>query len=198
MDIRQAGRLPYNSLCQDSLHHLAVDVGEAVVAALEAVGELLVVEAEEVEDGGLEVVDVDGVLGRTESEFVAFAVHLAALHATAGQEHRIAVGEVVAAEDLATGGAALAEGGTAEFAAPDHEGVLEESTLPEVADEGGHRLVHGGALFGESVADVLLGIGSVEIPAPVEELHEANALFKQSPGKEAVIGEAGAAHGGAV
>jgi hypothetical protein len=39
-----------------------VDVGEAEVAALGAVGEELVVEAEAVEEGGLDVVDVDGVL----------------------------------------------------------------------------------------------------------------------------------------
>lgn len=36
-----------------------MDVGEAEVPALEAVGELFVVEAEEVEEGGVEVVDVD-------------------------------------------------------------------------------------------------------------------------------------------
>jgi hypothetical protein len=41
----------------------AVDVGEAEVAALEAVGEAGVIEAEEMEEGGVEVVDADGVAG---------------------------------------------------------------------------------------------------------------------------------------
>ena len=42
---------------------MAGDVGQAVVAALEFVGEAFVVDAEEVEEGGLKVVDVDGVFG---------------------------------------------------------------------------------------------------------------------------------------
>ena len=49
-------------------------VGQAVVAALEAVGQLRVVEAEQVQDRGLQVVDVDLVLGDAEAEFVGLAV----------------------------------------------------------------------------------------------------------------------------
>ena len=49
-------------------------VGQPVVAALEAIGQLLVVQAQQVEDGGLEVVDVDPVPGHGEAEFVGLAV----------------------------------------------------------------------------------------------------------------------------
>ena len=45
-------------------------VGQAEVAALVTVGQLGVVEAEQVEQGGVQVVDVNGVLGRVEPEFV--------------------------------------------------------------------------------------------------------------------------------
>ncbi len=38
---------------------MAMDVGQAIVAPLEAVRQLLVVESEQVEDRRLEVVDVD-------------------------------------------------------------------------------------------------------------------------------------------
>src|SRR4051794_27477457 len=47
---------------QDGLDDLAVDVGQAEVATLEAVGQARVVDAQEVQQRGLEVVDVDGVL----------------------------------------------------------------------------------------------------------------------------------------
>ena len=40
---------------EDGFDDLPVDVGEAVVTALKFIGQLLVIEAEEVEDGGLEV-----------------------------------------------------------------------------------------------------------------------------------------------
>ena len=54
-------------LGNDILDHVAVDVGEAVVPALEAMGEFLVVEAQEVHPGGLEVVDVHRVFGDVEA-----------------------------------------------------------------------------------------------------------------------------------
>ena len=44
---------------QDVPDDLPMHVGQPVVAALEAIGQLLVVQAQQVEDGGLEVVDVD-------------------------------------------------------------------------------------------------------------------------------------------
>ncbi len=42
---------------------VAVDVGEARFASLETISQLLVVDAEEMQDGGVEVVHVDGILG---------------------------------------------------------------------------------------------------------------------------------------
>ena len=67
------------------VYHFAADVGEAEVAAIKAVGDLEVVEAEEVEEGGVEVVDVDGVSGDAPADFVGLADDLPALDAAAGQ-----------------------------------------------------------------------------------------------------------------
>ena len=50
-------------LRQDFGDDFAGDVGEAEVATLEFVGQAEVVDAGAVEDGGLQVVDVDGALG---------------------------------------------------------------------------------------------------------------------------------------
>ncbi len=47
------------STSNDLFHHVAVDVGQAVVAALVFVGEPGVVDAEQVEQRGLQIVDVD-------------------------------------------------------------------------------------------------------------------------------------------
>lgn len=63
---------------------MAVDVGEAETASLVAVGETFVVDAEEMEDGGLEVVYVDRVLGDVVAVFVSAAVLAAALDSAAG------------------------------------------------------------------------------------------------------------------
>ena len=58
------------TLRQQLRHDLAVHVGQAEVAALEAVGQLRVVEAEQVQDRRVQVVDVDLVLDRVEAELV--------------------------------------------------------------------------------------------------------------------------------
>jgi hypothetical protein len=185
-------------LGKEGFDDVAVDVGEAVVAALEAVGEAFVVEAEEVHDGGLEVVDVDLVFGDLEAHFVGGAVAEAAFDAAAGHEEGEAVGEVVAAEDFGGGGATFAEGSAAEFATPDDEGVFQETALFEVFDEGGNGFVGLRHFVGEAFGEAGAFAGAVEVPAPVEEVDEAGAAFDEAAGEEAVVREGGFAGFGAV
>lgn len=44
-------------------HHAPMHVGEAVVSALESVDQLFVIKTEQVQNGRLQVVDIDGVFG---------------------------------------------------------------------------------------------------------------------------------------
>src|SRR5690242_17962953 len=58
-------------LCrQDLIDHAAVDVGQAEIAAAEAERQLLVVQAEQVEDGGVQIVDGQGILHGPVAVFV--------------------------------------------------------------------------------------------------------------------------------
>lgn len=68
----QRVNLKHNSLKPPPLHHLHIRQPE--LPALEPIRELLVLEAEEVEDGGVEVVDGDGVLRDVPGEVVALAM----------------------------------------------------------------------------------------------------------------------------
>ena len=52
----------------------AGDVGEAEVAALEAVGEFFMIEAEAVQNGGLEVVDMHGIFDDAVAEVIGFSI----------------------------------------------------------------------------------------------------------------------------
>ena len=56
------------------VHDIAVDVGEAEVSAVVAEGEPLVIQAQQVEDGGVEVVMRDSVLDGVHAELVGGAV----------------------------------------------------------------------------------------------------------------------------
>ena len=90
-----------SGLSNEVVHDFAVHVGEAEVTASGTKREFLVVEAEKVEHGGVEVVDVDGVHLGFEAEFVCRAVDVAGADAAACEPCGEAVGVVVAAVDLA-------------------------------------------------------------------------------------------------
>src|SRR5712672_717611 len=68
-------------------HDFSMHIREAEVAALGAVDELGVIEAKQVQDGGVQVVDVDGILDGVEAELIAPAQREPALHAAAGEPH---------------------------------------------------------------------------------------------------------------
>ena len=58
----------------EPVHDIAVDVGQAEVAAIVAEGESLVIQAQQVEDGGMEVMMRDAVLYGVHAEFVGGTV----------------------------------------------------------------------------------------------------------------------------
>ena len=83
------------------MHDVPVQVRQPEIPARVAVGQLRVIEAEEVEDRGVEVVDVDGVLFGSEPELVRRSVDCPAFYASAGQPIRKPVVVVVAPVSLA-------------------------------------------------------------------------------------------------
>src|SRR6266699_6494949 len=82
-------------------NHLAMYVRQPEIAASVAVGELLVVEAHELQNCGVQVVNVNFVLDGLEAELVGGPVGLPAFDAAAGQPISETVVVVVSAVDLA-------------------------------------------------------------------------------------------------
>ena len=140
-------------------------------------------EAEEVKDGGVEVADVEGVFDNVVGEVVGFAVDGSTFGTASGHPHGEAAGVVVAAV-IGLGEAALGVDGSAEFAAPNDEGVFEHAALLEVFDEGVAGLVDVFALGGHAAVDV-----GVVIPVVVVDLDEADATFDEAAGHEGAVGE---------
>ena len=52
------------------LDHVTVNVGQTVIPSLKTVGQLLMIEAQKMHPGCLQVMDVNGVSGHPESKFV--------------------------------------------------------------------------------------------------------------------------------
>ena len=86
-----------------------------IAAAVVEVGQSFVVDAQQVQHGGVQVVDGDAVDDGLVADLVGLAVADAALDARAGHPGQEAVRVVVAAA------VALRDGHAAELAAPDHQ-----------------------------------------------------------------------------
>ena len=108
-------------------------------------------DTEQMQHGGVEVVDVDFAIDALGTVLVAFAVTVAGLHATAG--HPDGEGAVVVVAPVTLG-----RGCAAELCAEDDQRVIEQAALPEVGEQTGDRLVGGGAARGQEIFDVVMMI----------------------------------------
>ena len=130
-----------NQSRQDLAHHLrGFDAGEFLIEAAVGVGEAMMVEAELVEHGGVEVADVVRILGNLPTEIVGRADGMAALDAGSGHPDGEAAAMMVAAGHGRTE-FALRVNGAAELTAPDDERVFQQAALFEIEDERGGGLV---------------------------------------------------------
>ena len=130
---RPRGNPVNTNLRKERPDDVALDVREAIPTSLVLEGQPLVVDAEQVEQRGLEVVDVHRVAHDVVPELVGLAVRDAALHAAAGhpdrERSRMVIPPVVVDRQLA-----LRVVGAAELAAPDHERMRQhgKATLDDV------------------------------------------------------------------
>src|SRR5262245_33039769 len=83
--------------CQDVLYDVTMYIGQAEVAAAEAIGQLLVIQAEQMENGRMQVVEVADVLDGVNAQLVGRSVHGAALDAAARQPDAETLGMMIAA-----------------------------------------------------------------------------------------------------
>ena len=169
---------------EDIADDVAVDIGETAVDACGAEGEFFVIDAHEVEDGGVEVVAPCDAFGGFAAEFVAAAVGGAGFDACAGEPCDEASAVVIAA------GAALGEGRAAEFGGPYDEGVVEETALGEVFEESGDGAVDAdgdGWEFGLDVAVIVPVVGGSLGTAP--DLDDAGAAFDETACEETAAAE---------
>ena len=146
------------------MNDVSVDIGQSKIPALVSVGQTPVIDAQQMKDRCVKVVDVHGprrplFLTRSRPQNIAVlirdvvavvvgaAVRDAGLYASAGhpgcKASRVMITTVVGRRQLP-----LAVCRTAEFAAPNHERVVEHAQSLEVLDQGRTSLVNILALIG--------------------------------------------------
>ena len=142
------------------------------------------IQSQQMQDGGVDVMDVDRILHRREAQVVRPSNRLTGPDAAPGEPHGVGVDVVVASDGVPF----LPHGSPAELSSPDHQGGVQESPLFQVPDQG-----RGGAvgLPGDLVQPLLqvhVGV-SVMVPLGVVELDETDPPLHQAPGQQAVVGE---------
>ena len=160
-------------------------IGQAEVAASVAVGQLLVIKAEQVEHRGVEIMDGDFVLDGGETEFVGRAVDLASLHAAARQPAGEAVVIVIAAVDLAGVGSRsgkLDGRSPSKFAAPQDERFIEQPAFFQIAEQRADRFVALACQAAVIDLDVVVVVPRLALAVP--KLDEANASFDEASGDQ--------------
>ena len=117
-----------------------MNVGEAKISPLVSKHEAFVVDPQAFQDGCIEVVNVDRIFQDVVAEIVGLSVNDPGLDSTTSHPLGVAAWMVVATV-VALCQPALAINGPAEIAAPDHERVVEHSSLLEIVDKCRTRLV---------------------------------------------------------
>src|SRR5688500_9963179 len=147
------------------------------------VGQPLVIDPQQVQQRGVEVVDVDAALDDVVAEVIGGAVDEPRLDAAAshpdGEAARMVVTAVVGRGELA-----LRVARTPELPAPDDERVVEQTAPLEIAHERGAGLIRLAALAPDVPWQVV-----VLIPALMIKLDELHAALRQPAREETVGGE---------
>lgn len=140
-------------------------------------------DAHEVHESGVEIVDRGAAVDHVEAEVVGGSDGARA-DAGTGEPAGEGIAVVFAAEAVEVFGAALGVGCAAEFGEEEDERVVEETAEIEIVEEGGDGLIDFRGAGGEAFFEF-----AVLIPAWVEELDEADPVFAETAGEETIGGE---------
>ena len=139
------------------------------------------VEAELVQDGGVQVVHVHLAVHGVVAVFVSATVSKPLLETAAGKAHGEAIGVMVAAGTLVLGVRRAAK-----FASPPDDGIIQQPALLEVGQQRADRLVGGlSMLHVLGHVGVLIPRGIVAVVGVIY-LNVAHPGFAQAPGHQAV------------
>ena len=107
----------------DLFDHSAVHIGQPKISTAVAVGQFFVIQTHQMQDGGVQVVNMHFVFDSGETEFIRCTVSHAPLDASTGQPHGKTMMVVIATVTV------LGNRRATEFPPPDNQRVLQEIAL---------------------------------------------------------------------
>ena len=167
-------------------------IREAEVSSRVAIGELFVLNAKLVKDGGMEVVDVDSVFDGVYAELIGGAIHETSFDTSASHEHgKTSMVVVPASLFLVFVFADLGVWSPAKFTAPDDEGFVEKAAVFQVVKEGCGSFVAVGTKFSMAIVIVAVSVPGLFAVIQVVDLYEADAGFTEATSQEATLRKLG-------
>jgi hypothetical protein len=145
-----------------------MDVGQSIVALLKMVGQLLVIQTQQIQNGSLQIVNMHRVLDDGKTEFIGLAVGESTFDSTPGHSYGETVGVVVATEHIAIGGSTFSEWCPAKLTSPHNQGFIQQVSSFKIVCRRLNWLVHGGTFVRQTIPYAPVRIGSVEIPTPIK------------------------------
>src|SRR5680860_1543024 len=130
----------------------------------------------------MKIMDVYRVFGYVITEIIGLAMYVSRLDACTGHPHRKGLG-VMVATIVRFGQLPLGVNGTAEFTAPDDQGILEHAALFQIFDQGGVGLIGQFVLVSDPT-----GTSDMLIPALMVQLDKFHVLFQKFSRHQAVGG----------
>ena len=152
------------------LDDFSVDVGKSELAALKAIGEAFVVDAEEMKDRCVKVVNVDGVFKDVVAIVVGFSDSDSFFDSCSSHPHAEALGMMITSVIFASQ-FSLTVGGSTKLSTPDEKSILQHATLLEISEESGGWMIGVAALTFEGFGET-----AVMVPALMEKLNKANFI----------------------
>ena len=130
------------------MRHVAIHVRQSKFAPGIGVGQTFMVEAHDVKQSGVEIVNGAAVFDGVVAKLIGFSITHPAAHATACHPHGEPIGVVVASQWAFS----LLDGRrSTEFSSPDHQGIIEQSAVLQVGDQRRAGLVGFPAALGKVV-----------------------------------------------
>lgn len=120
------------------MHHLTVHVGEPVVATLVAKRHPLVIESHEVQDGRIEIVNVDRIFDHFVTQIVRPAVNDPRPYSGPGEPYRESVALVIAADIFRSDASSiypLSDRRASEFGGHDDQGLVQHAALLQISHQ---------------------------------------------------------------
>ena len=180
-------RLTVRTVAEDLGDHVAVHVGQPAVDAVVADGQPLVVDAEQVQDRGVEVVAERLPFRRRCQDQGSLWPWATPPWTPAPASQATDVPPL-----WSRPGRPLGERHPAELGAPDDQGVVEQAAGLQVAQQAGDRLIDGAGDRGKLGDDVGVVVPVVRRPArAAPDLDEPDAALQQPAGEQAAAAEVG-------